>query len=103
MQAYEHGSFQCFGNNFNGQCSVPADLGPVVQVAAGVDRICAVLADGRLQCFGYNFDGLELVPVPVDLGPCVKLAAGVSHILCSVPVSADLGPVVRVSAITSNV
>ena len=61
------GRLVCFGNNEDGQCEVPAALGPVLAVAAGAGHTCAVRADGRLVCFGNNEDGL--CEVPAALGP----------------------------------
>ena len=36
------GRLVCFGWNFHGQCNVPADLGPVMAVAAGGCHTCAI-------------------------------------------------------------
>ena len=48
------GRLVCFGDDRAGQCNVPADLGPILAVAAHTQRTCAVRADGRLVCFGRN-------------------------------------------------
>ena len=50
------GQLVCFGDNDDGQCDVPTDLGAVVAVSAGVDHTCAVRSDGQLVCFGDNSD-----------------------------------------------
>jgi hypothetical protein len=42
------GRVVCWGTNSDGQCNVPADLGPAVQVAAGWFHTAALLADGRV-------------------------------------------------------
>ena len=106
------GRLICFGWNNEGQCDVPADLGPVLAVAAGAGHTCAVRADGQLICFGWNEKGL--CDVPADLGPVLAVAAGQFHTCavradgrlicfgwnnegqCDVP--ADLGPVLGVTA-----
>ena len=45
---------------------IPADLGPMVAVAAGSNHTCGVIANGDLVCFGDNRFGQ--CDVPVDLG-----------------------------------
>ena len=42
-----NGDLACFCWNNDGECSVPSDLGPVVAVAAGAYRNCAVKAQLR--------------------------------------------------------
>ena len=71
------GELVCFGANDQGRCDVPADLGPVVAVAAGFGHTCAVKKDGELVCFGANDQGQR--DVPDDLGPVVAVAAGWYH------------------------
>jgi alpha-tubulin suppressor-like RCC1 family protein len=71
------GRVVCWGTNIDRQCSVPADLGPAVQVAAGGSHTAALLADGRVVCWGYNSHGQ--CSVPADLGPAVQVAAGGYH------------------------
>ena len=71
------GRLICFGENTYGQCDVPADVGPVLTVAAGNCHICAVRADGRLTCLGWNNTGQ--CDVPADLGPVLALVAGRGH------------------------
>ncbi|CAE8588927.1 unnamed protein product, partial [Polarella glacialis] len=106
------GRLRCFGSDRDGQCQVPADLGPVVAVAAGLEHTCALQADGRLAFFGS--DMFDQCQVPADLGPVVAVAAGGCHTCalqadgrlrclgedssgqCQVP--ADLGPMVAVAA-----
>ena len=48
------GELVCFGGTGDGQCTVPAGLGPVLSAAAGSFHTCAVTADRRLVCFGQN-------------------------------------------------
>ena len=82
-----HGEMVCFGDNMQGQCNAPPDLGPVKTVAAGLSHTCAVKADGELVCFGDNMDGQ--CDVPPDLGPVKAVAAGLYH-TCSVKVDGEL-------------
>ena len=97
---------------FGEEVALPADLGPVLAVAAAGHHTCAVKASGELVCFGHNDFGQ--CDVPVDLGPVVAVAAGRWHTCavqesgelacfggnddgeCDVP--PDLGPVVTVAA-----
>ena len=67
------GRLLCFGNNRDGQCDVPAGIGPVVAVAAGFHHTCALQADGRLLCFGDN--DLGQCNVPADIGPIGPVTA----------------------------
>ena len=67
------GRLVCFGLIGEGQCAVPADLGPVSAVAAGWYHTCAVKADGQLVCFGWNDDGQ--CAVPAEFGPVRAVAA----------------------------
>ncbi|OLQ00778.1 putative E3 ubiquitin-protein ligase HERC4 [Symbiodinium microadriaticum] len=106
------GQLVCFGDNSDGQCDVPTDLGAVLAVSAGVDHTCAVRSDGQLVCFGDNSD--EQCDVPTDLGTVLAVSAGYGHTCavrsdgqlvcfgwnavgqCDVPT--DLGAVLAVSA-----
>ena len=40
------GRLVCFGRNSDGQCTPPAELGPVAAVAAGLNHTCALRTDG---------------------------------------------------------
>ena len=60
------GQLVCFGNDADGQCDVPTDLGAVVAVSAGYHHTCAVRSDGQLVCFGWNALGQCDVPTVVD-------------------------------------
>ncbi len=50
------GRVMCWGENDDGQCDMPADLGPAVQVAAGASYTAALLADGRTRVWGRRCD-----------------------------------------------
>ena len=63
----------CFGDDGYVQCAVPADLGPVVAVAASRDHTCIVTSQNELVCFGPNVAGQ--CAVPADLGPVVAQTA----------------------------
>jgi hypothetical protein len=77
MAVLEDGSVRCWGSNQWGECSVPADLGPVVAISAGNHHAVALLADGSVRCWGRNSS--NQCTVPTDMGPAVAVAAGGSH------------------------
>jgi hypothetical protein len=43
---------RCWGDNIDGTTEVPADLGPVRDIAASTYSTCAVRPDGELVCWG---------------------------------------------------
>jgi hypothetical protein len=43
---------RCWGDNIDGTTDVPADLGPVRDIAAATYSTCAVRPDGELVCWG---------------------------------------------------
>ena len=58
--------------NCNGQCGVPTNLGPCIDISGSATTAVAIKSDGSVVGWGgYRTDGL-----PVDLGPCIKVAAG---------------------------
>jgi alpha-tubulin suppressor-like RCC1 family protein len=77
--------------------TLPGEIGPVTQVAAGANHSLAVTASGQLYAFGYNgYGGLgsatnsgtgnpSPTPTPVSLpgeiGPVTRVAAGGAHSL----------------------
>src|SRR5205085_1144724 len=75
----DNGSVLCWGG---GVGIAPVNLGAnqtAVDISAGADQTCAVLADGKVRCWGANGDGQlgygNIDPVvdpstvaPVDLG-----------------------------------
>ena len=103
---------RCWGSNASGQCSVPADLGPVAAIDAGWTHTAALLSDGTVRCWGSNDFGQ--CNVPGDLGPATAIAGGERHTIalrvdgtvrcwglnsdgqCNVPT--NLGPVAAISA-----
>ena len=64
------GSVACWGDDSDGQCTIPPDVGtpdhPVVAVAAGHAHTVALLADGGVVCWGSNLAGQ--CDVPDDIG-----------------------------------
>ena len=64
------GELVCFGcgEENEGQCDVPASLGPVVAVSVGVAHTCAMTAGWQLVCFGLNDDGQCDLPLDMDAG-----------------------------------
>ncbi|MFM7135000.1 MAG: hypothetical protein ACKO0W_11860, partial [Planctomycetota bacterium] len=62
----QDGTVSCWGNTGYGQCTVPANLGPVAQVAAGLFHTVALKQDGSVACWGYN--GYGQCDTPSNLG-----------------------------------
>ena len=48
------GGVRAWGQNFQGQCNVPNELGPCSAVAAGVDHTVALRKDGGVRAWGIN-------------------------------------------------
>ena len=79
------GSVVCWGNNGNGQCRVPSEMGtsanPLAQVSAGKLHTAGILSDGSVACWGNNTQ--NQCTVPSGLGttenPVVQIAAGFWH------------------------
>jgi hypothetical protein len=68
------GAVTCFGRNGNGQCTVPAGLGPCVAVAAGQLHTLALRADGTVAAWGSNSYGQ--CTAPAGLAQVSAIAAG---------------------------
>ena len=64
------GSVECWGNDGYGQCEVPPGLPTVLQVAAGIDQVTALLADGSVTAWGNHGSPY----LPSLLPPIAKLA-----------------------------
>ena len=73
-----------WGLNTDGQCKVPANLGPVIAVTAGSYHTLAVKADGTIAAWGRNTSGQ--CDVPAGLNHVIAVAAGYGH---SVALKAD--------------
>jgi len=95
------GAVQCWGSNAHGQLGdggmtkqrlVPSAIvalpSPAIQIAAGGEHTCALIAAGAVYCWGNNASG-QLngavsgdipSPIPVNVGgPAVQIAAGAAH------------------------
>ncbi|MGZ5565463.1 MAG: S8 family serine peptidase, partial [Limisphaerales bacterium] len=72
-------SLTCWGNNYAGQTSTPANLSNVVNVAAGEDFSLALKNDGTVVGWGNN--SLGQCSPPAGLSGVVAIAAGSSHAL----------------------
>ena len=109
------GQLYGFGDNFFGQLgssantgtnnpnptptvvTLPGEIGPVTQVAAGSDHSLAVTASGQLYAFGFNYYGQlgrsantssgdpnptpTVVTLAGEIGPVTQIAAGGNHSL----------------------
>jgi alpha-tubulin suppressor-like RCC1 family protein len=98
------GTISCWGERYYGQLGIggtdddTADIAPhgvptplsapVVAMAAGVGRTCALLRDGVVVCFGLNNLG--------QVGP--DAPSGEDHVRSPTPVTGFSGPVVRLGA-----
>jgi alpha-tubulin suppressor-like RCC1 family protein len=71
------GAVVCWGSNAFGRCSPPADLGAVLDVAAGMEHSAAVRIDGTVSCWGNTGDGR--CAVPSGLMGVTRVAAGDHH------------------------
>ena len=78
-----NGQVIAWGRNSRGECSVPANLGAAVSIAAGGgyseydyngSHSAAVRSDGTVFCWGDNSWG-QCAP-PAIGGPCISIAAG---------------------------
>lgn len=78
----DDGSVIAWGQNDSGQTTVPADLGPCIDVATGGRGLpfsLALKSDGTVVAWGYNGNGQ--CNVPAGLANVTKIAAGGSHAL----------------------
>ena len=87
-----------WGDNSQGQCDTPADLGDVVVVAGGVAHSLALRSDGRVVAWGADWSGQSTVPTSLagGAGDALAVAAGAYHSLAllsgSLPVPRLLSP-----------
>ena len=65
---------RCWGANNLEPTDVPADLGPVKQLALGFTHTCVLQADDEVRCWGSN--GVGETDVPADLGAVTQIASG---------------------------
>jgi hypothetical protein len=71
------GGVRCWGDNRDGQCNTPADLGACSSVAGGAYHTIALRSDGGVRCWGLNNYGQ--CNTPADLGACSSIAGGNYH------------------------
>ena len=57
-----------WGFNAHGQCTVPSDLGVVIQISAGEAFTAALRADGTVRCWGDNSMGQLNIPADATSG-----------------------------------
>jgi len=70
------GAVTCWGDNEDGQSSVPEGL-EAIDVSAGRHHSCAVDTAGRVHCWGGDTYGQ--IQVPEDLEQVTQVAAGQGH------------------------
>jgi uncharacterized membrane protein len=70
----QDGDIRCWGDNYYGQCRVPADAAPAYAVAAFDGQSVALRTDGTIRCWGSIG-----TYVPPDLGPVTAISAGGYH------------------------
>ena len=68
-----------WGENANGQSTVPAALGAALKVSAGCNHALAIRNDGTLAAWGSNSFGQ--LSAPSGLGTLAQIAAGCDHSL----------------------
>jgi alpha-tubulin suppressor-like RCC1 family protein len=79
LAIHPDGSVVGWGNNVDGQISVPASLGPCIDVSAGSKHALAVRGDGVVVAWGQGDFGRTTVPT--TLGVCKQVSAGSNHSL----------------------
>lgn len=70
------GAVFAWGSSSSGQCNVPADLGPCIDIAGGMTGSLAVTAAGTVR--GWGFSQIASA-IPSGLGACTTVAAGSEH------------------------
>jgi IPT/TIG domain/Regulator of chromosome condensation (RCC1) repeat len=70
-------SVVCWGLNDVGQCTVPADLGPVQQIAVGERHTMALLSSGTVRVWGSNSYGQ--LNIPTGLANVKAISGGGFH------------------------
>ena len=68
-----------WGDNSNGEITIPGDLGPLLGIAAGDGFSVALRTDGTVRAWGRT-DGAR-TSVPANLSQVISIAAGYSHTL----------------------
>lgn len=73
----QNGSVLAWGDNSEGQCSVPSNLGTVTAIAAGNGHSVALKADGTVVAWGRNEWGQ--CNIPKGLKDCIAISASGEH------------------------
>ena len=76
-QVNPSGLVRAWGDNYQGQCTIPSDLGACTQIAGGRYHTIAIKQSGLVRAWGNNNDGQ--CDVPSDLGVCTHIAGGWAH------------------------
>jgi Regulator of chromosome condensation (RCC1) repeat len=71
------GTIVCWGNNVEGETSIPAGLAPSTQMSTGFFTTCAVSTGGTVACWGDNYYG-ESTP-PAGLTGAAQVSGGQYH------------------------
>ena len=74
-----NGALVMWGDNSDGQCDVPPDLGAISRVSCGAAHTAVLLPDGTVRAWGNN--GLGQCDVPEGLASVVAIQAGGRHTL----------------------
>ncbi len=77
--AQDAGSIVAWGDNYYGQCNVPAPNTGFVAIAGGLFHSLGLKADGSIVAWGYNYFGQCNVPAPNS--GFVAVAGGQNHSL----------------------
>ncbi len=79
--AVQAGKVIAWGDDFYGQCTVPAEAqSGITTIAAGGDFSLALTDEGKVIAWGYNFQGQCTVPAQAQSG-IIAIAAGDKHSL----------------------
>jgi hypothetical protein len=72
-----NGNVRCWGDNSYNQLSVPANLGPIIQIASDGYHTLVLTSTYGVKCWGRNTYGQCTLPTGLD--PVDGLAAGGNH------------------------
>ena len=71
------GTPACWGDNGDGQTTIPQNLGSVTQISAGPYHTCAITTANTPACWGYDGDGQTTLPP--NLGSVTQITTGRYH------------------------
>ena len=75
----------CWGNNSQGQTTIPPNLDSVTQITAGYYHTCAITTTATPVCWGNNSQGQTTIPPNLD--SVTQITAGVAH-TCAIATTA---------------